>query len=179
MKLPNAKVVAFKYEQTILYRAVVSGGAGGALAPPEFGSSVNPIPTREAHYAHPITASTPRFQNLSTALRLRSSGKFLIRMKHMGQTYYIVSFGEHHTYNLSYGPCSVNNETWHNFLEPYYGGEQRAGVGLRAVSWGKGSFKNYVDKMRGVVGQKMPNIVQIQGEKNPGGGKYSSVPIDV
>ena len=26
-------------------RAVVSGGAGGALAPPEFGGSVNPIPT--------------------------------------------------------------------------------------------------------------------------------------
>ena len=26
-------------------RAVVSGGAEGALAPPEFGSSVNPIPT--------------------------------------------------------------------------------------------------------------------------------------
>ena len=31
----------------IMYiRAVVSGGAGGALASPEFGSSVNPIPTR-------------------------------------------------------------------------------------------------------------------------------------
>mgnify|MGYP007048352179 CR=1 FL=1 len=29
-----------------LIRAVVSGGAGGALATPEFGSSVNPIPTR-------------------------------------------------------------------------------------------------------------------------------------
>ena len=28
-----------------VYRAVVSGGAEGALAPPEFGSSVNPIPT--------------------------------------------------------------------------------------------------------------------------------------
>ena len=27
-------------------RAVVKGGAGSALAPPEFGSSVNPIPTR-------------------------------------------------------------------------------------------------------------------------------------
>ena len=39
------------------------------------------------------------------------SGKSLIRMTHMGQTYFIVSFGEHHTYNLSYGPCSVNNET--------------------------------------------------------------------
>ena len=28
------------------YRAVISRGAGGALAPPEFGSSVNPMPTR-------------------------------------------------------------------------------------------------------------------------------------
>ena len=30
----------------LYYRAVVSGGAGGTLAPLEFGSSVNPIPTR-------------------------------------------------------------------------------------------------------------------------------------
>ena len=27
-------------------RAVVSGGAGGALAPPEFGRSLNPIPAK-------------------------------------------------------------------------------------------------------------------------------------
>ena len=27
-------------------RAVISGGTGGALAPPEFRSSANPIPTR-------------------------------------------------------------------------------------------------------------------------------------
>ena len=31
---------------TMVTRAVVSGGAEGALAPPEFGNSVNPIPTR-------------------------------------------------------------------------------------------------------------------------------------
>ena len=30
----------------ILVRAVVSGGAGVALAPLEFGSSLNPIPTK-------------------------------------------------------------------------------------------------------------------------------------
>ena len=30
----------------LAYRAVVIGGARGALAPPEFWSSVNPIPTR-------------------------------------------------------------------------------------------------------------------------------------
>ena len=57
------------------YRAVVSGGAGGALASPEFGNSVNPIPTRGAHYAHPITASTPGFQNLTTALHYKINFK--------------------------------------------------------------------------------------------------------
>ena len=36
-----------------LDRAVVSGGAGGALAPPEFGSSVNPIPTRGGRLCPP------------------------------------------------------------------------------------------------------------------------------
>ena len=34
-------------------RAVVSGGARGALAPPEFGSSVNPIPTRGGRLCPP------------------------------------------------------------------------------------------------------------------------------
>ena len=41
------------------YRAVVSRGAGGArdaLAPPEFGSSVNPIPTRGGRLCPPQTA---------------------------------------------------------------------------------------------------------------------------
>jgi len=34
-------------------RAVVSGGAGGTLAPPEFGSSINPIPTRGGRLCPP------------------------------------------------------------------------------------------------------------------------------
>ena len=34
-------------------RAVVSGGAGGALAPPEFGSSLNPIPARGGRLCPP------------------------------------------------------------------------------------------------------------------------------
>ena len=34
-------------------RAVVSGGAGGTLAPPEFGSSVNPIPTKGGRLCPP------------------------------------------------------------------------------------------------------------------------------
>ena len=50
-------------------RAVVSRGAGGTLAPPEFGYYVNPIPTRGADYAHHITASTPGFENLKTSLQ--------------------------------------------------------------------------------------------------------------
>ena len=40
-----------------------SGWARWALAHPEFGSSVNPITTRGADYAHPITASPPGYEN--------------------------------------------------------------------------------------------------------------------
>ena len=43
--------------------AAASGWAGWALAHPEFGSSVNPITTRGADYAHHITASPPGFEN--------------------------------------------------------------------------------------------------------------------
>ena len=49
-------------------RAVVSGGAEGALASPEFRSSVNPISTRGADYVRYITVSTLRFENLSKFL---------------------------------------------------------------------------------------------------------------
>ena len=35
----------------------------------------------------------------------------------------------------------------------------------------KGSFKNYVDKMRWVGGQKMPILVHVQGYKCPRGGR--------
>ena len=44
------------------------GWAGWALAHPEFGSSVNPITTRGADYAHHITASPPGFENPAAAL---------------------------------------------------------------------------------------------------------------
>ena len=57
----------------VVSRAVVSGGARDALAPPEFRSSVNPIPTREgADYAHHNTASTPGFENLTTSVRCKN-----------------------------------------------------------------------------------------------------------
>ena len=41
----------------------------GKLAHPKFGSSVNPIPTRGADYAHHITACPPGFENLAASLQ--------------------------------------------------------------------------------------------------------------
>ena len=48
--------------------AAASGWAGWALAHPEFGSSVNPITTRGADYAHHTTASPPEFENPAASL---------------------------------------------------------------------------------------------------------------
>ena len=45
-----------------------SGWEGWALAHHEFGSSVNPITTRGADYAHHITASPPGFENPAASL---------------------------------------------------------------------------------------------------------------
>jgi hypothetical protein len=54
---PNRKITekfTKKFDSKVIkYRAVVSGGAGGALAPPEFGSYVNPIPTRGGRLCPP------------------------------------------------------------------------------------------------------------------------------
>ena len=41
------------FDPSLITRAVVSGGAGGALASPEFRSSVNPIPTRGSRLCPP------------------------------------------------------------------------------------------------------------------------------
>ena len=48
--------------------AAASGWTGWALAHPEFGSSVNPITTGVADYAHHITASPPGIENPAAAL---------------------------------------------------------------------------------------------------------------
>ena len=40
-------------------RAVVRGGAGGVLAPSEFRSSVDPIPTREGRLCPPHNNASP------------------------------------------------------------------------------------------------------------------------
>ena len=44
--------------------------AGWALAHLEFGSSIKPITTRGADYAHHITASPPGFENPAASLQL-------------------------------------------------------------------------------------------------------------
>ena len=58
-----------------MYRAVTSRGAGGALAPPVFGQTVNPISTRGADCTHHSTTSPPGFSDLATGLLF--STKFL------------------------------------------------------------------------------------------------------
>ena len=49
-------------------RGVVPGGAGSAMAPTDFGRSVNPISTSGKYYAHLITTGTLEFSDLPTAL---------------------------------------------------------------------------------------------------------------
>ena len=46
----------------------LAGGQGGSLVHTEIGSSVNPIATRGADYAHHITASPPGFENPAASL---------------------------------------------------------------------------------------------------------------
>ena len=55
-------------QPTYVNRPVVPGGAEGAMAPPVFGRSVNPISTRGTDYAHIITIGIPGFSVLPTAL---------------------------------------------------------------------------------------------------------------
>ena len=56
---------SFRRTTTMYYRPV---GPGGAVAPPYFVRSVNPISTREADYAQQITNGTPGFSELPTTL---------------------------------------------------------------------------------------------------------------
>ena len=53
-----------------MIRPVVPGSAGGAMAPPIFGTSVNPISTKGADYAPHITTGTPRFSDRPTVLMI-------------------------------------------------------------------------------------------------------------
>ena len=51
-----------------LDRGVVPGGTEGAMAPPDFDRSVNPISIRGADYPHHITTGPLGFSDLPTAL---------------------------------------------------------------------------------------------------------------
>ena len=62
-------------------RPVVPGCAGCAMEHPDFGRSVNPISTRGTDYAHLITACTPGFSDLPTALCMPKSSTFLFSDK--------------------------------------------------------------------------------------------------
>ena len=55
-------------ETYMAYSDAASRWTGGALAHPEFRSSINPITTRGADYAHRITASPPGFENPQASL---------------------------------------------------------------------------------------------------------------
>ena len=46
-----------------------TGGARGAMAPPIFGRSVNPIPTGEGRLSPPITTGTPNVFHLPASLK--------------------------------------------------------------------------------------------------------------
>ena len=48
------------YFEVSLINAELIGGAGGVLAPPEFRSSVNPIPTRRGRLCPPHYCQHPR-----------------------------------------------------------------------------------------------------------------------
>ena len=55
--------------KTNIYQARRKWGAGGALTPPVFGQTVNPISTRGADYTHHSTTSPPGFSEFATALK--------------------------------------------------------------------------------------------------------------
>ena len=54
-------------------KPVVPGGAGGAMAPPDFGRSVNPISTKGVRLCPPNNTGTPGFSDLLTALMCKGN----------------------------------------------------------------------------------------------------------
>ena len=59
----------------LYFRGVVPGGAGGAMTPPDFGRSVNPISTKGGRFCPPNNTGTPGFSDLPTALHCNKAGK--------------------------------------------------------------------------------------------------------
>ena len=63
-----AKQKALLLKVNMNYRPVVPGGAGGAMAPPDFGRSVNPISTKGGTLCPPNNTGNTGFSDLPTAL---------------------------------------------------------------------------------------------------------------
>ena len=72
------------------FRPVVPGGAGGAMAPPDFGRSVNPISTKGDRLCPPCNSGTPGFSDLPTALHLNT--KQLVRYRKKQRKKYLLWF---------------------------------------------------------------------------------------
>ena len=84
-------------QTTLDIRGVVPWGAGDAMAPPDFGRSVNPISTRGTDYVHLITTGTPGFSDLPTALSYDSRPEsqcdrtfVLLAILFLGRFFYIL-----------------------------------------------------------------------------------------
>ena len=60
------------YNILVSIRAIASRGAGGAIAPPVLGRSVNPISTRGDTLSPPSTTSPPDFQTLQRPCECKS-----------------------------------------------------------------------------------------------------------
>ena len=61
--------MVFYLRYGLILRAVFSGGAGGARAPPEFGGSGKGRSLISAFWSLAITTNTPGFEKLNTALQ--------------------------------------------------------------------------------------------------------------
>ena len=81
-------------------RGVFPMGAGGAMAPPDFGRSVNPISTTGGRLCPPNSTGTPGFSDLSTALRTTRffANVFWGGGRRVGRS----EEGENHVGNLSF-----------------------------------------------------------------------------
>ena len=73
-------------------RGVVPGDAGGAMVPPDFGRSVNPISILGGRICPPNNTGTPRFSDLPTALHnavltylCRFQGHVLFHSKYLAE----------------------------------------------------------------------------------------------
>ena len=74
------------------YTGVVPGGAGGAMAPPDFGTSVNPISAKGGRLFPPNNTGTPGFSDLPTALHLgrATCTVHLISAQYQPQIYHVI-----------------------------------------------------------------------------------------